>query len=267
MTPRLSVQGLGVGYRSNGTEVEALRDISLEIRAGERLAIIGESGSGKSTLALAIAGLLPASARIEGRIDWPGLGRQPQNGRDIGFVFQDPGSSLNPVLTIGEQIAEVAYTHLGLNWREAYRRAEDLLHRVHLPDPVSTLSAFPHQLSGGQRQRVAIAEAIAARPALLIADEATSALDTIVQAEIVRLVQELITQEDMSLLFISHDIALASEIADCIAVFRDGRLVEIGNTGTIVAAPTEAYTRQLLDAHMGLDAEPLLRHTDMEKPA
>jgi peptide/nickel transport system ATP-binding protein len=267
MTPRLSVQGLGVGYRSNGTEVEALRDISLEIRAGERFAIIGESGSGKSTLALAIAGLLPASARIEGRIDWPGLGRQPQNGRDIGFVFQDPGSSLNPVLTIGEQIAEVAYTHLGLNWREAYRRAEDLLHRVHLPDPVSTLSAFPHQLSGGQRQRVAIAEAIAARPALLIADEATSALDTIVQAEIVRLVQELIAQEDMSLLFISHDIALASEIADRIAVFRDGRLVEIGNTGTIVAAPADAYTRQLLNAHMGLDAEPLLRHTDMEKPA
>jgi len=267
MTPRLSVQGLGVGYRSNGTEVEALRDISLEIRAGERFAIIGESGSGKSTLALAIAGLLPASARIEGRIDWPGLGRQPQNGRDIGFVFQDPGSSLNPVLTIGEQIAEVAYTHLGLNWREAYRRAEDLLHRVHLPDPASALSAFPHQLSGGQRQRVAIAEAIAARPALLIADEATSALDTIVQAEIVRLVQELIAQEDMSLLFISHDIALASEIADRIAVFRDGRLVEIGNTGTIITAPTEAYTRQLLNAHMGLDAEPLLRHTDMEKPA
>ncbi|NGN43817.1 ABC transporter ATP-binding protein [Mesorhizobium sp. CGMCC 1.15528] len=265
MTPRVFLQELGVSYRSNGTEVEALRDISLEIRTGERLAIIGESGSGKSTLALAIAGLLPASTRIEGRIDWPELGRVPQNGRDIGFVFQDPASSLNPVLTIGEQIAEVARTHLGLNWRQSYKRAEELLHRVHLPDPASALSAFPHQLSGGQRQRVAIAEAIAARPALLIADEATSALDTIVQAEIVTLIQELIVQDGMSLLFISHDIALASEIADRIAVFRYGRLVEIADTNRIVTAPTEAYTRQLLDAHMGLDVEPLLRKAEAGK--
>ncbi len=267
MTPRLALQGLGVSYRRDGTEVEALRDISLEISQGERLAVIGESGSGKSTLALAIAGLLPASTRMEGRIDWPGLGRQPQNGRDIGFVFQDPASSLNPVLTIGEQIAEVAYTHLGLNWREAFWHAEELLHRVHLPDPASALSAFPHQLSGGQRQRVAIAEAITARPALLIADEATSALDTIVQAEIVRLIQELIAQDGMSLLFISHDIALASEIADRIAVFRDGRLVEIGNTETIVTAPAQAYTRQLLDTHMGLDAEPLLPRAGARTPS
>ncbi|MEI5679044.1 MULTISPECIES: ABC transporter ATP-binding protein [unclassified Mesorhizobium] len=265
MTPRVFLQELGVSYRSNGTEVEALRDISLEIRTGERLAIIGESGSGKSTLALAIAGLLPASAKIAGRIDWPGLGRQPQNGRDIGFVFQDPASSLNPVLTIGEQIAEVAYTHLCLSWRQSYKHAEELLHRVHLPDPASALSAFPHQLSGGQRQRVAIAEAIAARPALLIADESTSALDTIVQAEIVKLIQELVTQDGMSLLFISHDIALASEIADRIAVFRYGRLVEIGGTDRIVTAPAEAYTRQLLDAHMGLNAEPLWRKAEAGK--
>lgn len=259
MSVRLEVERLGVSYRGDGRATEVLKEISFDIDAGERLAIIGESGSGKSTLALAIAGLLPAGTYMEGSVRWPELGRQPINGRDIGFVFQDPSSSLNPVLTIGEQIAEVAQAHLGMNWRQAYAHAEMLLGRVHLPDPPSALRAFPHQLSGGQRQRVAIAAAIVARPGLLIADEATSALDTIVQAEIVRLIEELVTEDGMSLLFISHDIALASQIADRIAVFRQGRLVEIGETGQIVDAPRAAYTKSLLDAHMGLDAPSLLK--------
>lgn len=157
------------------------------------------------------------------------------------------------MLTIGEQIAEVAQAHLGMSWRQAYAHAEMLLARVRLPDPSLALRAFPHQLSGGQRQRVAIAEAIAARPGLLIADEATSALDTIVQAEIMRLIQELVAEDGMSLLFISHDIALASQIADRIAVFRHGRLVEIGNAGTLIDMPRDGYTKTLLDAHIGLD--------------
>ncbi|WP_019170794.1 ABC transporter ATP-binding protein [Pseudaminobacter salicylatoxidans] len=258
MSVRLAVEKLGVGYRGDGRETEVLKDVSFELGAGERLAVIGESGSGKSTLALAIAGLLPATARVDGSIRWPELGRLPANGRDLGFVFQDPSSSFNPVLTIGEQIAEVSRAHLGLGWRQAYARAEMLLGRVRLPDPSSMLKAFPHQLSGGQRQRVAIAEAIAARPGLLIADEATSALDTIVQAEIVRLIEELVAEDGMSLLFISHDIALASQIADHIAVFRNGRLVEIGKAGQIVGAPREAYTKSLLAAHMGLDTPSLL---------
>ncbi|RUV35308.1 ABC transporter ATP-binding protein [Mesorhizobium sp. M7A.F.Ca.MR.148.00.0.0] len=266
------MRDLTVTYRRDSNEVAALRSVSLDIANGERLAIIGESGSGKSTLALAIAGLLPVSSRVDGRIDWllrPTLGaveRQPFHlrggvprlGRDIGFVFQDPSASLDPVMTMGKQIAEVARTHLGLTWSQSYARAKSLLERVRLPDPYSALRAFPHQLSGGQKQRVAIAAAIAAGPKLLIADEATSALDTIVQAEIVALIRRLVTEDGMTLLFISHDIALAAELAERIAVFRHGQLVELGMTAQIVGAPAQPYTRALLDAHIGLDTRPLL---------
>ncbi len=256
MTALASIRNLTVTYRRDGNDVAALKNISLDIVAGERLAIIGESGSGKSTLALAIAGLLPGSSRIAGRIDWPDLDRVPLSGRDIGFIFQDPSGSLDPVMTVGKQIAEVARTHLGLTWQQAYTKAKDLLERVRLPD--SALRAYPHQLSGGQKQRVAIAAAIAAGPKLLIADEATSALDTIVQAEIVVLIRELVAEDDMTLLFISHDIALAAELAERIAVFRNGEMVECGATAQIVEAPRQPYTRALLDAHIGLDAEPLV---------
>lgn len=253
MTPLLSVRGLGVAYRRDGNEVRALEGIDLDLGASEKLAVIGESGSGKSTLALAVAGLLPASAKVAGTVEWPSLGRAPVNGRDIGFVFQDPSASLDPVLSVGEQIAEVARAHRGMDWRQAYGLAEDLLSRVKLPEPHSTLRAYPHQLSGGQKQRVAIAAAIAGKPQLLIADEATSALDTIVQREIVALLRQLTHEDGMALLFITHDIALASEIADRIAVFRNGRLVEAGTAEQVVASPREAYTRSLLAAHLGLE--------------
>ena len=262
MTTLASIRDLTVTYRRDGNEVAALKTINLDIVAGERLAIIGESGSGKSTLALAIAGLMPRSSQIEGRIDWllppsPSSGaKAPLGGRDIGFVFQDPSASLDPVMTVGKQIAEVAYTHLGLTWPQAYAKAKSLLERVRLPD--SALRAFPHQLSGGQKQRVAIAAAIAAGPKLLIADEATSALDTIVQVEIVALIRRLVAEDGMTLLFISHDIALAAELDEQIAVFRHGELLELGPTAQIVGATTQAYTRTLLDAHIGFDAAPLL---------
>ncbi|MGX5840100.1 ABC transporter ATP-binding protein [Mesorhizobium sp. ArgA1] len=326
MTALASIHDLSVRYISDGSKVTALNGISLDVLAGERLAVIGESGSGKSTLALAIAGLLPGSSRIGGRIDWSvaqfrqlssatppsvlpdisparreigsstvgsfpptvaiGEGRSeriisllagemagrpeggvqerqpafiPLPGRDIGYVFQDPSASLDPVMTIGKQIAEVAHTHLGVDWPQAYAKAKQLLARVRLPDPGSAMRAFPHQLSGGQKQRVAIAAAIAAGPRLLIADEATSALDTIVQAEIVSLIRQLVAEDGMTLLFISHDIALAAELAERIAVFRHGELIEIGPTEQIINAPRQAYTRTLLDAHIGLDAELLLR--------
>ncbi|WP_287113178.1 ABC transporter ATP-binding protein [Mesorhizobium sp.] len=287
MTALLSIRDLTVSYRRDGAEVAALKHVNLDVAAGERLAIIGESGSGKSTLALAIAGLLPASSRIDGCLDWflpssPSVGakappseggvkeRQPSEfitrsthtplgGRDIGFVFQDPSASLDPVMSVGEQIAEVAHTHLRLTWPQSYAWAKTLLERVRLSDPDAALRAYPHQLSGGQKQRVAIAAAIAAGPKLLIADEATSALDTIVQAEIVALIRQLVAEDGMTLLFVSHDIALATELAERIAVFRHGELVELGATAQIIAGPRHAYTRALLDAHLGLDAEPMLQ--------
>ncbi|MDW6026253.1 ABC transporter ATP-binding protein [Mesorhizobium sp. BAC0120] len=246
MTPRLSIQDISVRYV--GAAVPALDRVSFDLAAGERLAVIGESGSGKSTLALAVVGLLPSRTVVSGSTDWPGLGHPPVNGRDIGFVFQDPGASLDPVMRVGRQIAEVAYTHLGIGWQAAHATAIELIGRVRLPEPARIAEAFPHQLSGGQRQRVAIAAAIAARPKLLIADEPTSALDTIVQAEIVSLIDRLVKEDGMSLIFISHDIALASTIADRIAVFRAGRMVEIGKTEDVVAVPREAYTRTLIEA-------------------
>jgi peptide/nickel transport system ATP-binding protein len=255
--PLVSLRGVGVGYGRAGAETIALADVDLDIAPGERLAIIGESGSGKSTLALALAGLLPAEARLSGRIDWSG--EPPRLGRDIGVVFQDPGASLNPVLTVGEQIAEVAVAHLGMDWKQADALAIELLGRVQLPDPARAVSAYPHQLSGGQRQRVAIAAAIAAKPRLLIADEATSALDTVVQAEICALLIELTGKDRAALLFITHDIALAGSLADRIAVFNKARLVELGAAETIITAPADAYTARLLAAHLDLDSPPLVR--------
>ncbi len=260
MTPLVTLRSLSVTYA--GSDNAALKPVDLDILDGEKLAVIGESGSAKSTLALAIAGLLPGTARIGGDLAWsdaPTVGRHhPQGGRDFGFVFQDSAASLDPVMPIGTQIAEVATAHLGLGWPQARERAKSLLARVRLPDPDSIMSAYPHQLSGGQKQRVAIAAAIAAGPQLLIADEATSALDTIIQAEIVGLIRRLVEENGMTLLFVSHDIALAAQLCDRIAVFRDGDMVELGQTGQVIRQPRHAYTRALLAAHIGLDAEPLL---------
>ncbi len=260
--PLAALRGLTVAY---GGDAPALNAIDLDIGAGERLALIGESGSGKSTLALAVAGLLPVSAKIAGTIEW--RGRQPLGGRDIGFVFQNPAGSLDPVMAVGRQVAEVARIHLGLTWPDALARARDLLGRVGLPDPDTLVRAFPHQLSGGQKQRVALAAAIAARPKLLIADEATSALDTIVQADIVALIRRLVVEDGMTLLFVSHDIALAAELADRIAVLRGGRLMELGPIRQIIDRPQDLYTRSLIAAHIGLDSPPLFASVDMSAPA
>ncbi|BCH31719.1 ABC transporter ATP-binding protein [Mesorhizobium sp. L-8-10] len=246
----LAVANLTVSYRRADRAATALGGVGLDVAAGERLAVIGESGSGKSTLALAVAGLLPQQALVSGRILWPALDTPPVAGKDFGIVFQDPSASLDPVLTIGEQVAEVVHAHLGLGWRASLRRAAELIDQVKLPDPATLLRTFPHQLSGGQKQRVAIAAAIAAKPKLLIADEATSALDTIVQAEIVALIRDIVAAEEMSLLFITHDIALASGLADRIMVLRGGRVVEAGATRDILSAPGDPYTRALIEAHV-----------------
>lgn len=256
MTTLARITDLTVTYRR--APQPALSGLSLDIEAGEILAIIGESGSGKSTLARAIAGLLPERTGVAGRIDWPGLDGAPRAGRDIGYVFQDPGSSLNPVLTIGEQVGEGARRHLGLSRRDADAEAIRLLTRVHLPEPQRIARAYPHQLSGGQRQRVAIAGAIAARPRLLIADEVTSALDVVVQAAIVMLLVELVRADGMTLVFVTHDLALASGIADRVAVMAGGRLVELGPASDVVSRPQAAETAALVAAHIDLATPPLI---------
>lgn len=255
------IDGLNVTYL--GARRPALMDLSLSLMAKRRLAIIGESGSGKSTLARALAGLLPKGATSSGTVGWnitsngnPAL--PPLAGRDIGFIFQDPGVSLNPVLTVGEQVAEGAVRHLGLSWKQAMRHASDLLAQVQLPHPPSLLQAYPHQLSGGQRQRVAIAAAISARPKILIADEATSALDTIAQRGITALLDGLVRDNGMTLVFITHDIALASMLADDIAVLNSGRLVEAGPASHILSAPADPYTKMLLMSHIDLSTPPLI---------
>ncbi|MGX5668691.1 ATP-binding cassette domain-containing protein [Rhizobium daejeonense] len=253
-----AIRQLSVTYGKDTTQPAALRGVNLDVIAGERLAIIGESGSGKSTLARAIAGLLPEGSRVEGGIGWPSGGNQPKPGRDIGFIFQDPTASLDPVLTIGEQIAEGACRHLGIGWKEAFTHALELLHRVHIPHPEKALKAYPHQFSGGQRQRIAIAAAISARPSFLIADEPTSALDMVVQAEIVSLLDELVRETGMTLLFITHDLALASGFADRVAIFEGGHLVEQGPTGTVLAAPQTTYARSLVANHLDLSSPPLI---------
>ncbi len=256
------IDGLSVSYNTPAGVKHALKSVSLDIMAGEKLAIIGESGSGKSTLSLALIGLLPDEARTSGIITWPGLGHPPLPGRDIGFVFQDPGSSLNPVLTIGEQVGEGARRHLGLDARAARDKAIELLGRVHIPQPEQAVGAYPHQFSGGQKQRIAIAAAIAAGPSILIADEATSALDTIVQAEIAALLEELVRTGGMTLIFVTHDIGLAASLADRIAVFRNAELVECADAKTLIANPRASYTRDLLATYVDIDSPRLVGISD-----
>ena len=247
----LSLQDMTVSYATAQGRLTALDAVSLDVAPGERLAIIGESGSGKSTLAQAIAGILPPTASVSGTMLWQGRQERPRPGRDIGIVFQDPAASLDPVMRVGDQIAEVARAHVADSWSAARGNAAVLLEKVRLPAAVA--QAFPHQLSGGQKQRVALAAALAAEPTLLIADEATSALDTVVQAEIAALLDDLVRTQVLTLIFISHDIALASQLVDRIAVFRDTRLVETDTAESVLRHPRSAYTRSLIDAHLGIE--------------
>ncbi len=244
----LAVRGLGVSYGG----VAALAGVSLTLAAGRRLAVLGESGSGKSTLAMAVCGLLPAGAVMAGEVSFPLLGA-PVLGRDIGVVFQDPGGSLNPVLTIGEQIAEVAVVHRGLSWRAAAAQAARLLDRMGIAQATSALRRHPHEFSGGQRQRIALAAALAADPVLLVADEPTSALDTVLQQQLIELLDQLVRERGLTLLFVTHDIALASMLADEVAVLYAGGLLETGVVGTVFRTPAHAYTRALLAARLDLD--------------
>lgn len=254
MSVLVSLDGLRVTYPR--AAASALGPVTLDLHRGERLAVIGESGSGKSTLARAVVDLLPPGTRCEGHLRWADA--PPAPGRDYGYVFQDPAASFDPVLSIGAQMVEVLRCHLPIGREAARARAIKLLARVRIPSPALALEGYPHQFSGGQKQRIAIALAIAAAPTLLIADEPTSALDTVVQAEIVALLALLVEADGMTLLFITHDIALASGLADRIAVVREGRLVEVGAAAQIISHPREAYTKALIAAHLDLATPPLI---------
>jgi len=249
----LEVAHLAVDFLDAGQTVQAVREVSFVLHAGGRLTLLGESGSGKSVSMMAVAGLLPDNARVRGTVRWPALDAAPLLGRDIGVVFQDPMSSLNPVLTIGEQIGEVGRAHLGHNRAAAQRHARALLERVGIPSPERRVHAFPHELSGGQRQRVAIAMAIAASPKLLIADEPTTALDTVVQAQIMALIDSLVRDTGMALLLVTHDIALAASVSEHGVVMRHGEVLEAGPMRNITLRPVHPYTRSLLAASLDID--------------
>ncbi len=253
MSVLLQVEQLAVDFLDAGHTVTAVREASFSLANGARLALLGESGSGKTVSMMAVAGLLPDNARQRGLIRWPALDVPPLLGRDIGVVFQDPMSSLNPVLTVGEQIAEVGMTHLGQDKAAAWAHACELLERVGIPDAPRRLGAYPHQLSGGQRQRVAIAMAIAAGPKLLIADEPTTALDTVVQGQIMALIDGLVRDTGMALLLVTHDIALARGVATHGIVMHQGVVVESASMDDIVQRPAHAYTQSLIAASLDLD--------------
>lgn len=228
--------------------------VSLQVTDGTRLGVIGESGSGKSLTALAVLGLLPEGATARGSIRWDGtelIGMPDRElarlrGDDIGIVFQEPRTALNPIRTVGRQIAESIRIHEGLGRREARDRAIAEAARVRLPDPETIVDRYPHQLSGGQRQRVAIAMALACRPRLLIADEPTTALDVTIQAEILSLLLGLVADEGMSLLFITHDLAVLSQVATEGVVLEHGRVVESAPVSRLLTAPTSPVTQGLL---------------------
>jgi peptide/nickel transport system ATP-binding protein len=235
--------------------------VSFDVPANTTVALVGESGSGKSVTAMSIVNLLPDNAERSGQVLWQGrdlLQATPAElralrGSEIGCVFQDPMSSLNPVMSVGAQIAESLSVHLGMRRREALAWAEQLLDEVGLPEPKRRLKSYPHELSGGQQQRVMIAMALACEPKLLIADEPTTALDVTIQRQIMDLLASLKERMGLSLLFISHDLALVGEIADEVVVMRHGTLREQGPAEQIFCAPQDPYTRALLACRPGLD--------------
>ena len=254
--PLLSIQDLRVAFRMGREQgnVQAVRGISFDIAENSTVALVGESGSGKSVTAMSIVNLLPDNAERSGRILYRGrdllhAGAAPMRalrGREIACVFQDPMSSLNPVLPVGLQLCEPLQTHLKMSPRQARERAEALLAEVGMPEPKRRLDAYPHELSGGQQQRVMIAMALACEPKLLIADEPTTALDVTIQRQILELLAALKARHRMSLLFISHDLGVVGEIADHVVVMRHGAVREHGPVAHIFGAPQDAYTRALL---------------------
>jgi peptide/nickel transport system ATP-binding protein len=249
-------------------ETPILRDVDLSIDAGEVMGLVGESGSGKSMTALTVMQLLPNAARTEGRVSFDGIDILAATedrmcalrGDDIGMVFQEPMTALNPVKTIGEQVAEGIRWHTGASRADAEERARQILDRVGLPEKKFPMSRYPHQLSGGQRQRVVIAIACALKPKLLIADEPTTALDVVLQAQILELLRDLVDENRMGLLLISHDLAVVTQMADRITILRHGEVMEAGETAQTLSKQAHPYTRQLALASTHVPERRVLAH-------
>lgn len=269
--PLLQIDRLSVSFRTETGVVTPVRGVSLALQAGETLAVVGESGSGKSVTSLAVMGLLPrpsgfiSAGQIRFRTrqnEMLDLGALEQDrlrqlrGTEMAMIFQEPMTSLNPVLTIGEQIAESVRLHLQLNGQATRKRVRDMLDLVEIPDAGRRMDDYPHQMSGGMRQRVMIALAMSCNPALLIADEPTTALDVTIQAQILALIDRLRRETGMAVLFITHNLGVVSEIADRVAVMYGGQVVESGLTAPLFRAPRHPYTKALLSC---LPARALVR--------
>lgn len=261
----LDVQHLSVYFG----ETSIVNDVSFTIEAGEKLALVGESGSGKTVTALSLL-QLNQDATYQGDILFKGesiLHKTPQQlrklrGKDIAMIFQEPMTALNPLYTIGNQIAEVLITHEGLSAKVAAKQVVGLLERTGLQEPAKKALMYPHQLSGGQRQRAMIAMALACKPKLLIADEPTTALDVTIQAQILTLLDQLQKEDNMAVLMISHDLNLVRNFADRVGVMEQGRLIELKKTTQLFDRPEQAYTRKLLSSH----AERLVKHIHTDTP-
>jgi peptide/nickel transport system ATP-binding protein len=267
--PLVRVRNLKVSFQiDKGTIFEAVKGVSFDIPRNRTVALVGESGSGKSVTSLAILGLLPPENSIvdpasEILYDGKNLARLDQatlrelRGADISMIFQEPMTSLNPVFTVGFQLTEVLRLHMGLSPAKARKRAIELLDEVGIPDPEYKINAFPSQMSGGQQQRVMIAMAIACEPKLLIADEPTTALDVTIQKQILDLIAALQKKRHMSVLFITHDLAVVGEIADYVVVMRNGQIREQGPAKQVFETPSDAYTQALLKCRPQLDRRPV----------
>jgi oligopeptide/dipeptide ABC transporter ATP-binding protein len=261
--PLLAVEDLRVQFWTGGGMVYAVNGVSFEVSAGETLGIVGESGCGKSVTALALLGLLPragrvtsGTARLGGRDLLKLKDREMRRlrGRQIAMIFQDPMTSLNPVLTIGRQIREPLETHFGMSRKQAGARAGELLERVGIPSPKARLMDYPHQFSGGMRQRAMIAMALACKPKLLIADEPTTALDVTIQAQILTILRELVAEEDTALVMITHDLGVVAGMCERVNVMYAGMFMETGSAEQLFETPRHPYTLGLLQSVPRLDA-------------
>jgi peptide/nickel transport system ATP-binding protein len=261
-SPLLAVRDLHVRLPTPRGPAHVLRGLDFELARGQTLGLIGESGCGKSMTALAVMGLLPEQAAVQGSIHLDGqvltsaspAAWQAVRGRKVAMMFQEPMTALNPVHRIGDQIAEPLRLHQGLPAQAARAQALRLLEKVRMPQAAQRLDAYPHQLSGGQRQRVMLAAALACGPQLLLADEPTTALDASLQREVLNLIDELVRDDGMALVLISHDLAAVAQRVQRVAVMYAGRIVELGPTATLFATPAHPYTQRLQAARPRLGA-------------